>query len=530
MKASGKDYKKRYEESLRTISKYEEEQAVSHLIISEKDKAISEKEEEINQLKFELDKFRRYIFGTKSEKLSARKELDLSQMSLFDLGTTEEQQSTLSDEQDKPEVKPAKEEKNPKKRAKGTGRMKLPEELRREEIIIEPEEDTTGCVYIGDDVTEVLDVVPAELFVKRYVRRKYARPNGEGILTGPLPERVIEKGIPSNGLIGEMMIDKYVYGMPLHRQINKYQRLGVRIPASSASDWIIKGWKHIVPLWKLLKRLIIAQHYLQADESPIKVQEGKRKPGKSKAIHQGYMWVYHAPADRLVLFDYQKGRDSSGPKAMLAEYEGILQTDGYKVYESLYGDHPDIALIYCMAHARRKFVDAAKFNEEKANEVLSLMQKLYKLEQDMRDQELSWEQRTPIRQKEAVPVLEEIRKWLEDHAAKVLPKSPLGQAINYALPRWNGLSAYAEHGQVEIDNNLVENAIRPLAIGRKNFLFAGSHDAAEMTAAMYSFMATCKKNGLNEREWLADVLNRTQSISHRDLYQLLPNNWKKYKA
>lgn len=526
--ASGKDYKKLYEESLLTISKYEKEQVVSKLTITRKDETISKKEEEINQLHFELDKFRRYLFGAKNEKLPALQEADLSQMSLFDLGTTQEQQADLSDEQDKPKEIPAKE---PKKRAKGTGRMALPKDLRREEIVIEPEEETTGCVYIGDEITEVLDVVPSELYVKRYVRRKYAKPNGEGILTGQLPERVIEKGIPSNRLIGEMMLDKYVYGLPLHRQIDKYRRLGVNIPASTASDWMIKGWKHLTPLWKLMKRLIIHQKYLQADESPIKVQEKQQKAGKSRAIHKGYMWVYHAPVDRLVLFDYQKGRDSSGPKAMLEGYKGILQTDGYQVYESLYADHPDIALIYCMAHARRKFVDACKFNGEKANTVLNLMQKLYKLEQDMREAQLTWEQRTERRQQEAVPVLDEIRQWMEEYAAKKLPsKNPLGQAINYTLRRWNGLSAYAQHGQVEIDNNWVENAIRPLAIGRKNFLFAGSHEAAEMTAAFYSFMATCKKNGVNEKEWIADALNRAQTIKHRDLYQLLPNNWKKYKT
>lgn len=514
---SKRDYKKLYEESLLTISKYEENQAESHL-------AISRKDEQITQLTFELDKFRKYLFGSKSEKLPAPKELDLSQLNLFGLGTTEEQQEELSGQVEV--VQP--EKKAPKKRAKGTGRMTLPEGLRREEIIIEPQEDTSGCTHIGDEVTEVLDVIPAELYVKRYVRRKYARPNGEGILTGGLPGRVIEKGIPSDRLVGEMMIDKYAYGLPLHRQIDKYRRLGVNIPASTASDWMMKGWKHLAPLWELLKLLVINQKYIQADETPIKVQDKQKQPGKTKNIHQGYMWVYHAPADNLVLFDYQKGRDSSGPKETLKDFKGILQTDGYKVYESLYGNHSDIALVYCMAHARRKFVDATRYDGQKANAVLTLIGKLYKLEKEMREEQLTWEKRTERRQKEAIPILTGLKEWMEEHVHQVLPKSPLGQAIQYALPRWSGLSAYAQHGQIEIDNNGVENAIRPLAIGRKNFLFAGSHDAAEMTAAMYSFMATCKKNGVNEQEWIADVLQRGQSIKNKDLYQLLPNNWEKY--
>lgn len=504
MENTATDYKKLYEESLLTISHDK--------------KIISEKDEQINQLSFELDKFRKYLFGSKSEKLPVQ-DTNLSQMNLFDLGTTPEQQEELSEQA----VATAK--KKPSKRAKGTGRMTLPENLRREEIIIEPEEDVSDCVKIGEEVTEVLDLIPAEFYVKRYVRPKYARPGGQGIAIGQLPDRVIDKGIPSERVIAQMTLDKYVYGLPLHRQIDKYRRMGVNIPASTASDWLIKGWKHLVPLWELLRLLVVNQKYLQADESPIKVQDKKQKSG----IHTGYMWVYNVPADKLVLFDYQKGRNKSGPKEMLKNYTGILQTDGYSVHESLYGNHPHIMLVYCMAHARRKFVDALKDDKKKATEVLELMQQLYRLEQDMRDEGLAWEQRTERRQLEAVPVLGKIEEWMKKHLHKTLPKSPLGQAIAYTLPRWKGLSAYAQHGQIEIDNNLVENAIRPLAIGRKNYLFAGSHDAAEMTAAIYSFMSTCKKNGVNELEWLTDVFERIQSHKHKDLYQLLPNNWEKYK-
>ena len=445
-----------------------------------------------------------------------------SQMGLFDLGTTEQQQQEASGQVEQAVAK----KKTPKKRAKGQGRMTLPGNLRRETILIAPDEDVSDCVKIGEEVTEVLDLIPAEFYVKRYVRPKYARPNGETIITGPLPGRVIEKGIPSDRLIAHMILDKYVYGLPLHRQIDKYRRLGVNIPASTASDWMLKGWKHLVPLWELLKLLVVKQNYVQADESPIKVLDKQHKNG----IHRGYMWVYHAPVDGLVLFDYQAGRDKSGPKKMLSGYSGILQTDGYTVYEELFGHHPDILLVHCMAHARRKFVEAQKYDEQKASYVIEKMQVLYKLEQDMRDEQLGWQQRTVKRQQQDVPVLDQVKKWLEEQVYTVLPKSPLGQAISYTLSRWAGLSAYAMHGQMEIDNNLVENAIRPLAIGRKNYLFAGSHDAAQMTAAMYSLMATCKKHQVNEQEWLADVLARVQNIKHKNLYQLLPNNWQKYKA
>ena len=351
-------------------------------------------------------------------------------------------------------------------------------------------------------------------------------PNGEGIIIATLPDRVIEKGIPSETVVAQMVIDKYVYGMPLHRQIDKYTRMGVRIPASTASDWMMKGWKQLAPLWELLKLLVINQKYLQADESPIKVLDRDNKNG----IHQGYMWVYVAPPDNLVLYDYRKGRDCSGPMQMLEHYSGIIQSDGYVVYERLFANHPNIILVYCMAHARRKFVDALKDDREKASFVLEKMQILYVLEEDMRQQSLSWEKRTELRQQKAAPVLEELEKWMDAQLPQVRPTSPLGKALAYTRPRWKGLSAYTKHGQIEIDNNLVENSIRPLAIGRKNYLFAGSHQAAEMTAAMYSFMATCKKNNVNELEWLKDVFERIQSHKQKDLYQLLPNNWEKYKT
>jgi transposase len=501
------DYKKLYEDSLK--------------VIAETRLQIAEKNNRITALNFELDKFRRYLFGKKSEKLSVR-QVDVNQMNLFELGTTTERQEEISQQvvvPDGPKKKPA------KKRATGTGRMPLPEDLRRETIVIEPEEDISGCVKMGEEVTEVLDLVPAEFYVKRYVRPKYARPNGEGIVMAALPDRAIDKGIPSEAVMAQMTVDKYVYGLPLHRQIDKYRRLGVNIPASTASDWLIKGWRHLVPLWELLKLLVMNQRYLQADESPMKVLDRDHKNG----IHRGYMWVYNAPADSLVLFDYRKGRDGSGPKEMLDGFVGILQTDGYTVYEQLFGNHPHIVLVYCMAHARRKFVDALKYDKKRAGHALEQMQALYALEQQMRDEGLSWEERTMLRQEKAVPILDGLEKWMEEQFAQTEPSSPLGSAIAYALPRWSGLCAYTKHGQIEIDNNLAENTIRPLAVGRKNYLFAGSHQAAEMTAAMYSFMATCKKNGVDEFEWLKDVFTRIQSHKQKDLYQLLPNNWKKYK-
>jgi len=362
MKHTAADYKSLYEQSLKILSEKEQQLAKERQLLGQANEILSQtrasltvKEEKISMLEFELEKFRRYLFGRKNEKLT-QQIVDVAQLTLFDLGTATQEQEVLSEQ-----AVEAANKKTPKKRAEGMGRMALPENLRREVIIIEPTEDVSGCTRIDTEITEVLELIPAELYVKRYERPVYARPNGDGILCGQLPDRVIDKGIPSERLVAQMILDKYVYGLPLHRQLDKYSRLGVRIPASTASDWLIKGWKHLVPLWELLKLMVIHQKYLQVDESPIKVQDRHHKSG----IRQGYMWVYHCPADKLVLFDYRQGRDQSGPKEMLRDFKGILQTDGYSVYEALYGNHPDIILVYCMAHARRY----AKQNNMQSNEI-----------------------------------------------------------------------------------------------------------------------------------------------------------------
>ena len=265
----------------------------------------------------------------------------------------------------------------------------------------------------------MLEVVPASFYVKCYIRPKYARPNGEGIIIGTLPDRVIEKGIPSESVIAQMTVDKYVYGMPLHRQIDKYTKIGVRIPASSASDWIMRGWEHLRPLWELLQLIVTSQKYLQVDQTPIKVLERDHKNG----IHQGYMWLYHAPVDRIVLFDYRKGRDQSCPKEMLADFRGIIQTDGNTVYDSLFGSHPDIHLTFCMAHAIRKFVDSVKDDEEQANYILDGIGKLYLLEARMRDESMGWVQRTAFRKEHAVPVLEILVNGLRRNSTATDPKA-----------------------------------------------------------------------------------------------------------
>jgi hypothetical protein len=257
--------------------------------------------------------------------------------------------------------------------------------------------------------------------------------------------------------------------------------------------------------------------FKRVDESPIKVQDRKKKG----TTHRGYQWVYHDVGMKLVLFDYRKGRGRDGPARVLKDFQGYLQTDGYNVYDD-FGQIQGITLLGCMAHARRYFDKALKNDPARAAHVLKQMQLLYALERQLRDQNASWEERLIARQGMAVPVLNELKEWLDTAKGKVLPKSTIGKAIHYSLERWDKLTRYTTHGGLEIDNNLIENQIRPLALGRKNYLFAGSHASARHMAIFYSLMGSCKLNGLNPFEYLYAVLSDLPEHPVNKISDLLP--------
>ncbi len=398
--------------------------------------------------------------------------------------------------------------------------MALPAGLPREEHIIEPQVDVTGWKQIGKEITEELERIPGKLFVRQYLRPKYVNPLTGEIVIGELPVRPIDKGIAGPGLLAQIVIDKYVDHLPIYRQAHRFEREGMKLPVSTLADWI-SGTCHLLePLYEVHRKLVLNSNYLQADETPIKVLD-KDKKG---ATHRGFHWVYHAPVNRLVLFDYREGRGREGPKECLRNFGGYLQTDGYAVYED-FDKRTGITLMHCMAHARRMFDQALDNDRQRAEHVLTEMQKLYAVEQLGRDKSLSPEELHALRQEQSVPVLENIKAWMMDIYPQVLPESTIGKAIGYSLKRWDKLSLYTTDARLQIDNNLVENAIRPVAIGRKNYLFAGSHDGARRAAMLYSFLGTCKINNVNPFEWLRDILLRIPAHSVNKLEQLLPNNW-----
>jgi transposase len=401
------------------------------------------------------------------------------------------------------------------------GRMALPADLPREIVTIEPEADTSDLKKIGEEITEQLDVTPAAFFVRRFIRPKYALPKGEGVVIGKLPSQPIDKCIAGPGLLAQVITDKYVDHLPLYRQEQRYSRVGITLAPSTLCNWKSNVCSLITPVYDAMVKEVLQTNYLHVDETPIKVLDQDKKG----TTHRGYFWVYHNSHKKIVIFDYRKGRDGEGPSKILKDFKGHLQTDGYQVYED-FGDREFITLLHCMAHARRKFSEAQQNDKVRSQYVLKYMQELYAIEEYARDKKLSFDEIYQLRQQQAVPILEHLGKWMKEAYIQVTPKSSIGKALAYSIERWEALSLYAGNGMLRIDNNPVENSIRPVAIGRKNYLFAGSHEAAQESAMIYSLLGTCKLHNINPWQWLKDILTRLPDHSINKINELLPHIWK----
>lgn len=462
--------------------------------------------EEIAFLKAELVQLYKLINGFKSERFIS--DVDLDQLSLFsaapEQSPEEAAKETITYTRDK--------QKHP-------GRHSLPEHLPVREVVIEPEEDITGLKQIGQEITETLEYTPASLVKKRIIRPKYAKADSEGVLIGALPVRPIEKSIAEASLLAHILVSKYSDHLPFYRQIQIFKRdFGWEAAKSTLSDWMEGCCALLQPLYNTLKQKILESDYIQVDETPIKVLDGDKKG----TTHQGYQWVYHDPISKLVLFNYRKGRGQSGPKELLTGYKGYLQCDGYSVYDKI-GDDPKITLVGCLAHGRRKFHDALNNDKARAEKALGIFREIYLQQRKIKAQaENDFDKTKQLRIATIKPLLELIRDWIIKEQFNVLPKSTIGKAMGYFNNQYAKLENIFEDGRIELDNNLVENAIRPLALGRKNYLFAGSHQAAQNAAMIYSFLGTCKMQKINPRVWLQNTLEKIPEHSIQKLEQLLP--------
>ncbi len=465
--------------------------------------------QERDYLKSQVEMFKRMQFGQKRERFEGDPNQTLLPFEADAIAVAQQQESI------KEKIEYI------RKRPNHHGRAKLPEHLPVEEIEIHPEGDLSAMVCIGKEVTEELECEPARFFIKRYIRYKYAAKNGEGVKIAELPERVIDKGIPGAGLLASILVDKYVDHLPLYRQKQRFARENIQLASSTIEGWTKEALFKLEPLYQQLVFDTKSKGYLQVDETPIKVLDSDKKG----AAHQGYYWVYHAPLEGTVLFDYSPTRGQLAPLPILGNFKGYLQTDGYVVYEK-YARSKDITHLACWAHARREFEKALDNDRSKAEKALLLIQKLYAVERIAREGQLDTAQIKELRLKESLPIINEMGKWIFQEIKSTLPKSQVGKAMAYAYARWDALSAYLYDGSLRIDNNLVENAIRPIALGRKNYLFAGSHEAAQRAAMIYSFCAICKKHEVNTFQWLRYTLENIMSINHKNIKELYPQNFK----
>ena len=397
--------------------------------------------------------------------------------------------------------------------------------------VIELKPESTLCPCCGnelkkigeDDVSLELEHQPAKLFVNKYVRPRYACSScKKGVAQAALPDtaKPLYRSIAGAGLLSQVIVAKYVDHLPLYRQEQMFSRLGFEIPRKSLCDWI--GGvvdEYLYPLWKLLKKELIETTYLLGDETTIKVQDGVVE-GK---CHLGYLWGMVSPEKNLALFEYAESRAGAAAKGIFFGFRGTLQTDAYAGYNPVLLPE-EVIRIACLAHVRRKFIEAEKSCSKEANAILQIIAELYRLENNWKG--LSPPERKLQREKKSKPVLKKLVEYLRALQLRTLPRAPLMEALKYTLNQWTEIERIFESGLFHLDNNMIEQEMRPIAIGRKNYLFAGSHEGARRAAIIYSLFATARLNKVNPQLWLNDVLKTMRAHPVSRVYELLPHNWK----
>ena len=423
------------------------------------------------------------------------------------------------------------------------GRKPLPQDLPRVDVIHDLTEEDKHCAHdgtplqvIGREVSEQLDIIPAQIQVIRHVRLKYACPCCQQTMkTAPLPAQPIPKSMAGAGLLAHIAVAKYADALPLYRQETQFERLGIDLNRATLSNWMVQCGELIQPLINVAWDALRDDDYCQMDETRVQVLHEPDKPAQS----QSFMWVARGgpPESPMILYEYDPTRSATVPERLLGDFRGYLQTDGYSGYSKVQGSDTIVA-VGCFAHARRKFDEAIKAQCKKATSApgkgskaikgLHYIQRLYAIETLIKDQ--SCEERYRMRQAQAKPILDEMRAWLDKSLPQVIPQSALGKALHYLHTQWPKLIRYIDDGRLHIDNNLVENAIRPFALGRKNWLFSNTVKGAKASANLYSLIETAKANGLEPYWYLRHVFTELpKATSLEDIEALLPMNIDKEK-
>jgi len=341
--------------------------------------------------------------------------------------------------------------------------------------------------------------------------------------------RKLLEGLPGASLLSEIMLGKYEYHLPFYRQIKQFHHLGVKIPSNTLSGWFKPTCELLTPLYKVLKEEVLNTDYIQVDETTLPVINKESHYAKKE-----YLWMVRAVMKKLVFFHYDDGsRSGDTAYSLLKSFDGYLQSDGYGAY-NVFKENDQVCLVACMAHIRRRYEIALDENKSLAEYALKQIQQLYQIERMADEQNLSYEERYKKRNELARPIMLSFEKWMEKTYPTVLPKNCMGEAISYSYALWPRMKNYLKDGRLKIDNNLAENALRPIALSRKNFMFCGNHEAAQNTAVICSLLASCKESGINPREWLNDVIAKMPYYqkpgNEENLRALLPNYWKQQES
>ena len=497
------------------IQRLEAELDAQRQTLTEQAEELDSRRARIEHLRLMVEKFRHMIFGRKSEKLV----LKLEQME-FEL---EEDETTQA------EAEAIAERVAPTKEAKPRSERKpLPEHLKREEVTHKPDSDCCpdcggGLRHFGDDISEQLEYVPESFKVIRHVRPKFTCTGCDRVVEAPAPSRPIERGLAAPSLLAHVIVSKYADHLPLFRQSEIYARQGVEISRSTMAGWVGAASDLLGPLVEAIGKHVFAGRKLHADDTPLPVLA----PGTGKT-RTGRLWTYvrddrsageqTAPA---VWFAYSEDRRGEHPRQHLKNFTGALQADAYAGFHHLYGNH--IYEAACWAHARRKFHDIhIAHASPTTTEALSRIGALYAIEDEVRGKPVDL--RLSVRQARARPLLDDLRKWMEKTLRSLSSKSETAAAIRYAISRWRALTRYTEDGLLEIDNSAAERALRAVALGRKNFLFAGSDSGGERAAAMYTLIGSAKLNGLDPELYLRTVLAQIADHPISHIQDLLPWN------
>lgn len=466
-------------------------------------------------LREENERLRHWRFGRKTE------QLDASQLSFF------------------PGEDPPAQVQRPKQKTKsakkGHGRAAFPDSLPREEIPCDVDEANRFCSccsaqmsYIGDDVIERGYMIPARMIVRRYVKRKYACPNGHEVKTGEAPAALIEKCKYDSSVYAHIAVQKFSDHLPLNRQESIFKRYGIKLPRSTMWEMLLRVSELLQPVLRQMKLEILKESYLRADETPVRVVEQGQKGSK-----QGYFWGYQA--GRKIMFHFTRSRGRDGPKSFLKKWDGqILQTDGYSGYDEVVAE-AGLIRAGCWAHARRRFKEAYDQGSREAWELLRQMARLYRIESALKkraerlelDHADTLSLRATVRDRRSRVLVSKIQQQVQQLAGRpsLLPKSLLGKAVGYLLNQADRLAVFLDHPEVEIDNNGLEREIRSIAVGRKNWLFTGSARGGRVAAELYSLMNTCRALGVNAERYLHDVLDRLATTKSSAVAELTPWAW-----